>query len=442
MRLSTRILLAVAFTALSAFVLAFALLRVARIFEFPESIGWGIAIVLTLPVVLWSAGEIHGYVSRAITSLDDGLRAFRDGDFSMRLAAPPRDEVTALKRLYNDVADLLRAQRTDVYQKELVLDTILQRTPMAVVLVDTSGRVAYSNTSARELLADGKRLDGQRFVEVRERLALPMRDALASSGDAIVTVRTAEQDETFHLTQRTFRLNTLEHRLVLIERLTSELRRQEVAVWKKAIRVINHELNNTIAPISSLFHSAKLAQSMQRHDRLAEIYETIEERLAFLRNFLESYAQFARIPPPKPVSTSWQEILGDVHALYDFRSEGELKLEVVVDRAQMQQVLINLVKNAHESGSAPEDIVVSVQRNVDGMVVRVSDRGAGMPDEVLRQALVPFYTTKPAGSGLGLALCNEIVELHGGRMRLQSAKGEGTVVTCWLPMGEKLKIEN
>ena len=131
-----------------------------------------------------------------------------------------------------------------------------------------------------------------------------MREALASTGDAIVTVRTAEQDETFHLSQRMFRLNTLEHRLVLIERLTTELRRQEVAVWKKAIRVINHELNNTIAPISSLFHSAKLAQAHpERHDRLGEIYETIEERLAFLRTFLESYAQFARLPPPEREQT-------------------------------------------------------------------------------------------------------------------------------------------
>src|SRR5688500_5999002 len=110
--------------------------------------------VMVIPFVLWSAGEVNGYVRHAITGLDDGLRAFRDGDFSMRLAAPPRDEVTAVKRLYNDVADLLRAQRTDVYQKELVLDTILQRTPMAVVLIDTVGRVAYSNTAARELLAD------------------------------------------------------------------------------------------------------------------------------------------------------------------------------------------------------------------------------------------------------------------------------------------------
>ena len=435
MRLSTRILLAVSATALFAFVMAFALLRIATIAELPESAAWAIAMVMTIPFVLWSAGEIRRYVTHALGGLDDGLRAFRDGDYSMRLAAPPRDEVTAVKKLYNDVADLLRAQRTDVYQKELVLDTILQRTPMAVVLVDASGRVAYSNTAARELLADGKRLDGHKFTDIREQLAVPMRDALASSGDAIVTVRTAEHDETFHLTQRKFRLNALEHRLILIERLTSELRRQEVAVWKKAIRVINHELNNTIAPISSLFHSAKLAQSMQRHDRLGEIYETIEERLAYLRTFLESYAQFARIPPPQRVATTWQEIVDDVRALYEFRAEGELGMEVVADRAQMPQVLINLVKNAHESGSAPQDIVVSVQRNIDGAVVRVSDRGAGMSEETLRQALVPFYTTKPAGSGLGLALCNEIIELHGGRMRLQSAKGEGTVVTCWLPNG-------
>jgi two-component system, NtrC family, nitrogen regulation sensor histidine kinase NtrY len=434
MRLSTRILLAIALNALLALVLAFLALHVGRALDMPEIAAWALAMLITVPCVLWSAEWVSRYVTRAMEGLEDGLRAFRDADFSMRLAAPDRDEVTNVKRLYNDVADLLRAQRTDVYQKELLLDTILQRTPMAVMLVDAGQRVAYSNATARELLADGRRLDGQRFADIRERLAAPMRDALESVGDAIVTVRTDGQDETFHLSQRMFRLNTLEHRLILIERLTTELRRQEVAVWKKAIRVINHELNNTIAPISSLFHSAKLAQAMpERHDRLGEIYETIEERLAFLRTFLESYAQFARLPPPRREKTSWQAILDDVRALYEFRAEGELQANVLADRAQMQQVLINLVKNAHESGSAASDIVVTVQRNIDGIVVRVSDRGAGMTDEVLRHALVPFYTTKPAGSGLGLALCNEIIEAHGGRMRLQSMIGQGTVVTCWLP---------
>jgi two-component system nitrogen regulation sensor histidine kinase NtrY len=433
MRLSSRILLTLAANAILAFVMAFLGVHIARALEMPEVAGWALGMLGAAPVVVWSAGKLAGSIAHALHGLEDGLLAFRDADFSMRLAAPDAREVAAVTRLYNDVADLLRAQRTDVYQKELVLDTILQRTPMAVVLVDAGGRVAYSNAAARELFADGGRLDGQRFADVRERLALPMRDALLANSDAIVTVRTAEQDETFHLSQRTFRLNTLEHRLVLVERLTTELRRQEVAVWKKAIRVINHELNNTIAPISSLFHSAKLAQAMDRHDRLGEIYETIEERLAFLRTFLQSYAQFARIPPPQCTATTWQEILGDVRALYKFRVEGTPELEVIADRAQMQQVLINLVKNAHESGSAPADIAVTVQRHIDGTVVRVSDRGTGMTEEVLRQALVPFYTTKPAGSGLGLALCNEIVEAHGGRLRLQATPGGGTTVTIWLP---------
>jgi nitrogen fixation/metabolism regulation signal transduction histidine kinase len=330
---------------------------------------------------------------------------------------------------------VLRAQRIDVYQKELLLDTILQRTPMAVALVDAGGRVAYSNSAARELLTSGRRIDGVRFAEIIQSIASPMREALLADGDAIVTVRTAEQDETFHLSQRTFRLNTLEHRLVLIERLTSELRRQEVAVWKKAIRVINHELNNTIAPISSLFHSARIAQEQpERRHKLGEIYESIEERLQFLRGFLEGYAQFARIPPPRKERLQIGELLDDVRALYPFRTGGETRTELVADRAQLQQVLINLVKNAHESGSDANDIVVEIHAGADGgAVIRVSDAGRGMTEDVLRQALVPFYSTTAGGSGLGLPLCNEIVEAHDGRLRLQSRAGAGTTVTIWLP---------
>jgi nitrogen fixation/metabolism regulation signal transduction histidine kinase len=418
------------------FVLVFLAITIARALELQVAATLLVVLLIAAPVIVMTARSTARYVTHALDGLGDALSAFRDSDFSVRLAAPQRDEVTAVKRAYNDAADVLRTQRADMYQKELLLDTILQRTPMAMLLIDAAGRVIYSNTAARELLADGRRLDGLRFDEVREQLAESMRDALTSTGDAIVTVRTAEQDETFHLSQRTFRLNTLEHRLILIERLTAELRRQEVTVWKQAIRVINHELNNTIAPISSLIHSAKLAQAMpERHDRLGDIYETIEERLAFLRSFLESYAQFARIPPPKRRETSWQEIFDDVRALYEFRAEGESATKVVADPAQLQQVLINLLKNAHESGSVAADVIVQVQRTLEGTLLRVSDRGAGMSDDVLRQALVPFFTTKPAGSGLGLALCNEIIEAHGGRMRLQANADRGTVVSVWLPGG-------
>lgn len=391
-----------------------------------------VGLFLTLPFVFWSAGRLVHYVEWSMTSIEDGLRAFKDGDFSVRLAPGGDERTLHIKALYNEVADALRVQRNDVYQKELLLDTILQRTPVAVVLVAETDRVVYSNAAARELF--DTRLDGRQFSTVLPALVPAMREAIEAGGDAIVSVPAGERDETFHLSQRTFRLNTVAHRLVLVERLTAELRRQEVAVWKNAIRVINHELNNTIAPISSLIHSARIAQERpDRRHHLPEIYATIEERLAFLRMFLESYAQFARLPAPRRERTQWKEILDDVAALYEFRAEGNVQVEVSVDRAQMQQVVINLVKNAHESGSAPDDIVVSVQRAVEGTVLRVVDRGRGMSEEVIRQALVPFYTTKPAGSGLGLPLCNEILEAHGGRMRLQGREGGGTAVTCWVP---------
>jgi nitrogen fixation/metabolism regulation signal transduction histidine kinase len=432
-KLSTRVRAALALNVLIAFVSAFLALRVARALQMRENAAWAIAMLATVLVVLWSARWTVRRLLMSIQGLDDALRAFRDADFSMRLAVGDEDETAEVKRLYNDVADLLRAQRTDVYQKELLLDTILQRTPVAVLLINAADRVVYSNVAARELFAGGVRIEGQRYTPLVERLSEPVRDALTAGGDAIVTIP-AEQDETFHISQRTFRLNSLEHRLILVERLTAELRRQEVAVWKKAIRVINHEINNTVAPISSLFHSARLAQEMpDRRHKLGEIHDAIDERLAFLRSFLESYAQFARLPTPRKEPVRWDEILADVRALYDFRTEGDGRAVVFVDRAQLQQVLINLVKNAHESGSDPASIVVSLQRAPDGVLVRVTDAGRGMNEDVLRQALVPFYSTKPGGTGVGLALSNEIIEAHGGRMRLQARAGGGTIVTCWLP---------
>ncbi|HEX6085569.1 MAG TPA: ATP-binding protein [Thermoanaerobaculia bacterium] len=426
MSFRARVLLALFLNAVLALTVAF----LARRAGLPELAAFAAGLLAAMPFLLWSAGRIVHVVDFSLVSLEDGLRAFRDGDFSMRLAPCGGRRLSGVKELYNGVADVLRAQRNDVYQKELLLDTILQRTPVGVVLVTTTDRIVYSNSAARELFASGGRLDGTRFTDTLQQVAAPMREALDARADTIVHIG----DETFHVSQRMFSLNTIEHRLVLVERLTAELRRQEIAVWKNAIRVINHELNNTIAPISSMIHTARIAQERPEHrHRLGEIYGTIEERLAFLRTFLESYAQFARLPAPKKERTAWKEILDDVRALYAFRVDGNPNETSMIDRAQMQQVLINLLKNAHESGSDVSEIVVSVHRAAEGTIVRVLDRGHGMPDAVLRNALVPFYTTKPSGSGLGLPLCNEIVDAHHGRLHVQAREGGGTAVTCWVP---------
>lgn len=220
--------------------------------------------------------------------------------------------------------------------------------------------------------------------------------------------------------------------MILLERLTPELRRQEVNVWKKAIRVINHELNNSLAPVSSLFHSASVVQGRpEQHHRLTEIYQAIEERLEYLRRFLEAYARFARLPQPRKETVRWRPLLEEVRELYRFELEGDPPMEGNFDPGQIQQVLINLLKNAYESDS-PE-VVVSVEEASGGTRLRVMDRGRGMTPETMRQAILPFYSTREGGTGLGLALCSEILDAHGGRLRLQAREGGGTVVTCWLP---------
>jgi nitrogen fixation/metabolism regulation signal transduction histidine kinase len=432
--LAGRIVFLTIVNVISATLLTFIALRAGRALDMPPLASLAAALLVAVTLAVWSAGRVAAWVTDGLNALADGVRSFRDEDFSLRVRVQGTDEVASLANLYNELADVLRAQRNEIYQKELLLDTILQRTPIAVVLTNAVDRIIYSNVASRELLAAGERIDGRRFKEVVRGVAPQLHEAFAARGDAIVTVPVGDQEETFHLSQRSFHLNTQQHRLILLERLTPELRRQEIAVWKKAIRLINHELNNTIAPVSSLFHSARrVGQMPERRHQLEEIYDTIEERLGVLRTFLESYAQFARLPDPRKERVRWADLLSDVHALYDFTLEGDATEEVLLDRTQMQQVLINLLKNAHESGSDAKAIVVSVQHVADGALLRVADRGRGMDPEVMRQALLPFYSTKTGGTGLGLALCNEIVEAHGGRLHLQAREGGGTIISAWLP---------
>lgn len=382
------------------------------------------------------AGGALGAAHRTMLALADGIRSFRDGEFSMRLAVIRDDELGDLLRLYNELGDVLRAERHDLYQRELMLETVLQGAPMAIVLTGPTGRVAYGNRAARQLLGGGLRLEGHDFQEILARAPGEMRTVLAASEDALFTVADVSGEETYHVSRRAFDLHMRHHTLYVIERLTPELRRREVEVWKKAIRVMNHEMNNSLAPIRSLVRSARLALERPEHaHHLEGIFDTVEERATYLSEFLEGYARFARLPHPQKKSVDWREFLAGLRHLAAFRVQEPLpERPGQFDPSQMQQVLINLVKNAREAGSPEDEIVVGVEGATDGAAsLVVMDRGRGMEEDVMRRALLPFYSSKPSGTGLGLPLCQEIVEAHGGRLRLQARPGGGLAVTCVLP---------
>ncbi|MBC8026632.1 MAG: sensor histidine kinase, partial [Steroidobacteraceae bacterium] len=256
-------------------------------------------------------------------------------------------------------------------------------------------------------------------------------------GDTLFTLELAGEPEVFHVSQRRFLLNALPHRLVLLKQLTREINSQEVATWKKVIRVIAHELNNSLAPISSLAHSGQLlARAPPDPAQLIRVFATIEDRARHLAGFIEGYAQFAKLPQPRLAPVPWEVLVERLRVVVGFTLAGALPRRIAsFDTAQIEQALINLLKNARESGSDTSSIELAISQVASGFTIEVRDRGPGFSAGALENALVPFYSTKETGTGLGLTLCREIVEAHGGRLRIANREQGGAQVTLWMPDG-------
>jgi two-component system, NtrC family, nitrogen regulation sensor histidine kinase NtrY len=317
-----------------------------------------------------------------------------------------------------------------VSQDEL-LRTIIDVTPIAMVLVGEVGTIVFANQAARDLFFEGRSERGANFLALVARAPEPLRRALASDQDHIFTF----EDEAYHLGKRHFALDGKPHTLITVRHMTQEIARQDVAVLKKTLRVIGHELGNSMAPASSLHRSARLMLGRPEHaDKLAVALGTVEERLTHLQGFVAGLARMGQLPKPRAREVVWRDWLGGLSGLWPGVAMGPAPVGTGwFDAAQIEQVLLNLVKNAVEAGSAPEETSVELVAVDGGVRITVADRGSGMSDEVLANALVPAFTTKPTGSGMGLALCREIVEAHGGRLRIGRRDGGGMAIAIWLP---------
>jgi signal transduction histidine kinase len=399
----------------------------------------GICLLCVVPISIITLRSQVQPILSLFRALEGTVTSYRDGDFSFSLHWPQNDELSDLIAAHNALGEVLREQRLDLVQRELLLDTMVQNTPVAMLLVTeppgVGGRViVYANVAARQLLSGGHKLEGHALHDVLEKTPA-LVEALARGGDGLFTAGDGEEEEVYHLARRNFSLNGRRHELLLLRQLTAELRRQEVQTWKKVIRVISHELNNSLAPLASLAHSGTELVRRGQTERLPQILQTIGERTRHLESFILGYARFAKLPTPRLEPVAWADLVAGLAGQVAFRLKGELpETPARIDRAQMEQALLNLLKNAHESGSRPDDVELHVRRVQDVVRVDVLDRGTGMSDAVLTNALVPFYSTKRSGTGLGLALAREIAEAHGGRITLGNREGGGLAVTLILPV--------
>ena len=396
-----------------------------------------IATLITLPLMLWLAARMARPWPKTLQAVSGAIANLHDGDFSVSIASPRPRELRELVQAYNSLGSLMRRERLDIYQRELLLDTVLQTTPLALILTNDTGRIVYGNLAARQLLHEGRKLEGMELTALLAGRPAALREALEAETDTLFTMEVAGESEVYHLSRRSFLLHAQAHELLLLKQLTRELSAQEVAVWKKVIRVIAHELNNSLAPISSLVHSGKLLCTgavPSEGTQLEKVFATIGERAAHLATFIDGYARFAKLPKPRPAPVAWPAFLERLAGAVSFRIEGPIpRREATFDVGQLEQVMINLLKNAAESGSPPEAITVRVRTRAQGFLLEVADRGSGLNEQTLRDALLPFFSTKPTGTGLGLTLCREIIDAHGGRLSLANRPGGGAVVSIHLP---------
>ena len=405
-------------------------------------------ISLSLAIVLaWFVSSlITQPVNSGIKALETGLLNFKDGEFSSLLAYSEDDELGRLCHTYNQTAEQLRQEKQWIYQRELMLDKVLQSSPQALVLIDSNNYVVFSNHSAKLLFNSEQKLEGLTRNELYECGSEQIKNAMEAGRDGLFHLKHAhsndsqlkrdDEAQTWHLSTGQFLLNNHSHRLYIFKQLTRELSRQEVAVWKKVIRIISHELNNSLGPMSSMLHSGKLLTQNLDEPRLGRVFSTMQERINHLNEFVQGYGKFAKLPQPKLEAIDWQSLLNSVKQEWIFSIEGDIpNVECFADRVQLEQLLINLLKNAFESGSETEQIKVKIEAKSNGTLLSVSDAGKGMSEAVMANALVPFYSTKASGSGLGLALCREIAEAHHGQLSLHNCgDGQtGLVVQVFIP---------
>lgn len=384
-------------------------------------------------------------IEMPLRALANVVEAYRGGDYTIRgnrhVGPGALGELIAE---INSLGGTLHEQRLRAIEATALLDKLVARIGLAVLAFDSERQMKLCNPAAAQLLGLKPGTEG-----CRSATDLGLEALLSDSAHTQVVTTIAGRTGRWQVTHGTFRESGLAQHLLIISDVQPALREEERAAWQRLIRVIGHEVNNSLAPIKSMSESLHgllsdvLEPGKMRNDTL-DALRVIGERTAGLSRFLAQYSRLARLPRARP---RWQRLapvlarIGALESLQGIAMDASPDLEACIDADHLEQALINLGKNAVEAtGRSTGKVAMAARARGADLLITVTDDGPGVanPDNLF----VPFFTTKQGGSGVGLVLSRQIVEAHGGSLSLANrTDGRGAVATLVLPDAARLHPE-
>ena len=378
-------------------------------------------------VLIWLGFSFHlkQRIVRPLQTLSNILGALGEGDYSIRGRwASIGDALGEVMLEVNSLGATMREQRLGALEALALLRTVMAEIDVAIFAFDAEQRLRLVNRTGEKLLAQPEaRLLGRSSTE------LGLDQCLASEGERAHTMQMVFPGGVgrWNVRHSTFREGGVQHRLLVLTDLSQTLREEERTAWQRLLRVLGHELNNSLAPIKSV--AASLAELLKREQHPEDLQEdmtrgleVISSRAESLARFVESYSRLARLPQPRLEPLNIGNLVKTVASL-----ETRLPVKVVsadevvvrADQVQLEQLLINLVRNAVDASLETRGgVEVGWARNNGGVEIWISDEGPGIANT--SNLFIPFFTTKPSGSGIGLVLSRQIAEAHGGTLSVEN----------------------
>jgi two-component system nitrogen regulation sensor histidine kinase NtrY len=400
-----------------------------------------IAFTVAAAVGLWILGfafAVRERVIRSLQTIANLIGGLRESDYSLRGREISGDDAMGdVVWEINQLTEILHEQRLGAIESAALLKAVMTKIDIAIFAFDDENRLRLSNRAGERLLgAPLERLLGRTAAELD--VADWLTGLAAKTHQRPIAGRTGR----WAVRRSVFREKGRPQQLVLVADLQQALREEERQAWQRIIRVLGHELNNSLAPIQSIADSLQALTARRERppdweSDLRRGLQVIATRAAALSRFMEGYRRLARLPPPQPQRVALSPLAERVVRLetrVPIRVEPSPNVSLDADPDQLEQLLINLLRNAADaSAETGGAVAVSWRTTGDDVEVTVEDSGPGLANTA--NLFVPFFTTKPGGSGIGLSLSRQIAEAHGGSLSLENrTDGRGCVATLVLPV--------